>query len=392
MATTGRYLIDKISLLAGRIAFTREALVKPDRPTTLGQSLTTAPEPPLPLHGTYITCYPRSKGLTAEATASRRVHLGKYRAIEVLVHPGDQEVSDVTISIRPASAGLRLKTSSAEKTRGEFTIAESPKQGTISILDIANQEELALAIPYDIERDANLISVRVEVQYRTKSGNFVYKAQSDIDLSLHLDVNVQDFFQQRALVSKFSINVAGPTPLVILSSHLDGSDAFEVLPALPHIQPLFVFAQKPVYLTYRIVPKHDRLDSNKKTRISTKPQLVIEYRTLLEDVTQQIVTRLATDIEDSTLQDLVHFAVGQLRAELHEQITSKDCERFVYSQKIILPTFRDSSWTSAVAVIPEELRTAMLEWVGNWYMVRHEGQHVGVIACLTSSSKTPHYR
>lgn len=381
-----------MTITTGKIAFTKESLSKADRPTLLQQALTTAPDIPKPEHGTSITCYPRHDGCRAQISYGRTVHLGVYRAIDVEVNMGKNDVTDADLLIRPISAGLHLRLSEARISRSDCMIAAQTRQGTVSIRNPAGITSLIASIPYEMERDATHVSVRLEVRYQTKQGNFIYRTLATVNTSLHVEVNVQDFFRQHGLISKFTINTASTVPIHLLSSQLvEHSGELDIQACSTVASGMVVFAGQPGCSSFIVTPRGG-LSEKRANHTATMLQLTIQYETLLETVMTRIESNLYEDLRGSDFISYSRLIIPQLLREASVKLALKDYKTVITTGEMVLPAFSEATCSDIVLAVPMELRQSLSEWLRRWYKVcRHRIARPSALQLTSVSSNVLQY-
>lgn len=171
---------------------------------------------------------PSSRNLVAVLRTPKKIQLDQTRMLDLLLHAGDNHLLTGELRLRSATAGLRLMTGALEVVEGNSTIVEKNKSGHVIIAKMPSHSVGRFRIPYNSETELGELSVRIEVDYTTKLGEFRYIEILGVQVSLPLAVNVQDVFKANALFSKFQISTAAAeVPLRITKATLTPSKSFD---------------------------------------------------------------------------------------------------------------------------------------------------------------------
>jgi hypothetical protein len=179
-----------VSLHANQLAFTHIFSESPTEltSTAVRGSFTLLGRPRLVL-------YPRSGSLTADITWIRTISLDKTRSIDISISTGDNEIIHADLRLRPASAGLRLHVVKAEIQDQQHHLDRETTAGVLSLKGLLPRTNFSIRVPYNLERDLNEISIRVEVKYTTRSGEYTCISIITTPIQLPLGVNVRDVFK-----------------------------------------------------------------------------------------------------------------------------------------------------------------------------------------------------
>ena len=74
----------------------------------------------------FIWCYPPPHGLEAKLAAPRIINLEELRTLEIELNSGSNNISKGLLRIRPATAGLRLRTSEITVIAGDIEMISHP--------------------------------------------------------------------------------------------------------------------------------------------------------------------------------------------------------------------------------------------------------------------------
>jgi len=348
--------------------FVHEALAKHDANTPLGLSSSVAASSLLAAKNSHVLCYPRAESFALEASMSKLVHIGQTRNIEVLLDSGSNQISKLDLIVRSASAGLRLQTSEAETMNHDLTIINNSAPGVISIGKINSDTTAELSIPYSVEHNVAQVSIRIEAQYTTIHGDFVFMLNATIGTGLAVDVNVQDIFKEKSLISKFWLRPVSGCPLHLLDVNLQSSEFLSVKPVMRSFLSMLAFPQQPACVSYMIsralpVASRGNLGPGKAL------PLTIEYRSMDDDVIGQIVTKLKHELRQSSFAHLLRLLILVVTDSLRIHISATVYENAALGGQIALPSFDELEWAESLGGLRKKVRQPLLEWLKKWHTV-----------------------
>lgn len=300
---------------------------------------------------------------------STLVCINKIRNIEVTINSGSNQVSKLDLIVRSASGGLRLQTSDAETVKNDFTIIDNSTPGLISLGKMASNTTAKLLIPYNVERNAAQISIRLEAHYSAIHGDFVFILNEIIDTGLLIDVNVQDIFKEKSLISKFWLRPVSGCPLHLLNVNLQSSELLSVKPLLRSFSAMLAFEQQPASVSYMISRKNVSIASGSGLGPAKTLPFVIDYRSLDEDVIGQIAAELTKKLRQSSFGYLLRLLIPVLTYRLRVYMSTIVYENAGLAGQFALPTFVDLEWAESLSGLPKEVRHPLLEWLKKWHMV-----------------------
>jgi len=361
--------VDKVTFKAGRIVFVHEALAKTDANTPLGLSSSVAASSLLAAKNSHVLCYPRAESFTLEASMSKLVHIGQTRNIEVLLSSGSNQISKLDLIVRSASAGLRLQTSEAETMNHDLTIINNSAPGVISLGKINRDTTATLSVPYSVEHNVAQVSIRIEAQYTTIHGDFIFMLNAIIGTGLAIDVNVQDIFKEKSLISKFWLRPISGCPLHLLNVNLQSSKFLSVKPVMRSFSSMLAFPQQPACVSYMISRENVSIASGGDLGPGKALPLTIEYRSMDEDVIGQIVTKLKHELRQSSFAHLLRLLILVITDSLRIHISATVYENAALVGQIALPSFDELEWAENLDGLRKEVRQPLLEWLKKWHTV-----------------------
>ena len=382
--TTGPYMVDRIVLEAKRIVFVHEPFQKTEATTPLGIITSVSAHSLKAAKKARILCFPRSEAFQARIYLSHFIHIDKPRHIEVEFSSGWNAIRRADVRLKSASAGLRLRTANASVEAGDVEIEDGkPTPGVVAIGEMAANSTATLKVPYDMETILQDLTVKIDVDYYTKSGQFQYTSSFVIPVELPLDVNVHDHFKSNSLFSKFNIKTANHIPLQLLDVSLEGSEEFDVHAPRRSKEPINVFPKQPVAVTYKVAKKTMTAAQKRQSRITTTGSLSlsVEYRCLNEDVLDRMRKFFADAVENSPVHRLARLLTDTFINHLEHSILPHQYEKMALLGRLDLGAFEDMGWADCLESLPLIIRNDTQTWLQKWHEVRNPRKSIIFFAC-----------
>ncbi|KAL9099184.1 MAG: hypothetical protein Q9163_005282 [Psora crenata] len=383
----GWYVIDHIMLEAENIVFVHESF-------SSSQSLHLPGErSPAILDGyaagvsKRLLVWAAAQSLGVDISDSEEIDLSGPRSIVVTVSTGWNNISHGTISLRPASAGLRLHTAEAKARIGEGDIAIASHASNISFNVLLPDTRLSITIPYTQESDLGEIQVHGEVAYATEKGNFSYASSATIRTGLSLAVNVVDTFKQGALFSHFTIGTATSSPLRIIEASLRDNNNFETIAPVSVGTETDVFAAQPLSLVAEIRHKHNqtRSDAQHRRKINRRLYLDVDYRCLAKDIWTAVEADLLHKLASTALERFSRVLSQHLRQLLCHIFTSKDFEMIGLLREVNIGAYDDYDWEEIVQGLGLAEAVIVKECLQEW----HQDSRIISLERVGNSSPSP---
>ncbi|QSZ29198.1 hypothetical protein DSL72_003709 [Monilinia vaccinii-corymbosi] len=276
-----------------------------------------------------LLLYQRAEAFNAKLFSSRCMYLDQNRSLEIELSSGWNDVTNGQLQIRAATAGLRLQTSEVTLIDGHVDIPKRPEPGIVHFGAMESHTIARIRLPFNLEHEVNEVSLRLEISYTTKDGDFFFATSSTVSIMLPLGVNVQDVFKHKALFSRFTISTSTNSPLRLLSSKLENSEMFEAQCGLGLTRPLTIFTHQPASLLYKI-SKTDSASSPNARRKSSKPRtlsLILHYICLDEEVYDVVAQVLGDFLEGNSLRPYTRLIIPVIISELRAHFLPYDFER-----------------------------------------------------------------
>jgi hypothetical protein len=318
-----------------------------------------------------VLCFPRIEAFQSRLYLSPFIHIDRQRSMEIECSSGWNEVKHAEIRLKSASAGLRLRSADATVTSGDVVIQDKPNPGVITIGNMSADSRATFQIPYELESLLPELTIRLEVEYFTDKGRFLYHSSYTIPIELPLDVNVHDHFKSESLFSKFNIKTANQIPLQILDVDLDGSEDYDVHAPKKINGPTHVFPKQPLSVTYKVTKKTVGASGRTQNSLSTNNSLALSvvYRCLNEDVLDRVRALFTAAVENSQVRRLARLLIVTFVDRLERRVLPHQFEKIALLDKVDLGSFDDIGWSECIDSIPHAEKEDTRKWLQNWHEV-----------------------
>ncbi|KAI5800421.1 hypothetical protein DFH27DRAFT_514584 [Peziza echinospora] len=387
----GTYIVDQIVVAMHNVSFVHEILGKTTPATPVALTASNAAAAINAAKRSRLHLWPARESLSVHLRLPPVVHLDRGRKIEVVLSPGWNNVISADVSIKSATAGLRMMMREVELVTALLDTGANVKLegGKIYLANIPAHKNLTLRIPYSAERgELADLAVKIEVNYTTDTGEYVYSGGGTVGVALPLAVNVQDVFKgPDVLFSKFQVSTALDIPLWVEGVRLDtapGDTTYIVESASGGAEiPVgrggggwLVVPRQPGQFVYRI-------RKNPTTTLSTAAaaaahiqkrtllQLEIKYTRLDTQLTAAILSSLRTKIpaEMSRYAPLLN---AHLLEKLPQVVSTEGYELAGVTGDVgaAVPSYARFSWEDAIRAGVGNAggeRRGVEEWVRAWW-------------------------
>ena len=316
-----------------------------------------------------ILVWPSLDALRASLTQSKCIDLEKPRSIDLDILSGKDDVLNASVTVRPASAGLRLHTADAVALDAELDLLHRSEPGSISIGGLSAETTIAIRIPYSLDNDLREIDVHMSVEYSTVKGTYNLSYNTCISTVLPLAINVQDIFTKRTLISNFSINTSTAVPVYVKSCAVKGSPDFRPLSQPLDDGGMVVFPNQPLSFVSKI---------NRIGMFTRSSALPVERKMLLEIEYHCLDSGIIAVIEHCFLEDLARspFKMFSLALRPYLQMVARkrfsveDLGSISIGSEICIGNFEEWSWDSIVNGFPPHEADGLSRWIKAWHNAR----------------------
>ncbi|RAK98687.1 putative TMEM1 family protein [Aspergillus ibericus CBS 121593] len=370
----GKYYVDRIEMRAKNIVFTFAGGKNASLPVGFREVIEAEEEDSRP----YIYCYPPPVGLQAKIVSPHFVNLEELRTLELELSSGWNNIKTGTVRVRPATAGLRLRTAEAEVVEGDIKIEAHSDSGNIEFTQLKANSFVRFRIPYTVEEHHPMLSARAEVAYETDSGRFSYSSVHNIISGLPISVNVQDVFKDSVLFSRFTISPAMLIPLRILKCRIPESDVYEVQSSIGESTALNVFAKQPASLLYKIRQRPDSVATPGSRR---SLRLSVDFTCVDDECLDAVESLFKSSIAASDFQKYTALLTSHLVETFRSQLSTSDMEVVGLVREVETLQYANAHWETLLGALKEPI-----DGLKSWLMEWHKNHPV---ICLPESPAVP---
>ncbi|KAL9583907.1 MAG: hypothetical protein Q9212_002435 [Teloschistes hypoglaucus] len=317
---------------------------------------------------THVLVWPDEQALCVRLSLSRSIHLGKPRSVEILVSTGRNRITQGRLVLRACSAGLRLHTADAEIRNADTPISTKSRTGSLDLGAFDAASEISVRVPYGLESDLADIKVRTEFTYTVDGREYLHIHSKGLNIQLPLNVNVQDNFQQNALLSNFKIGAAGSIPARISEYNMQSTEMFRVSMSHSIGEPLEIFPRQPLSLVAKIQKSTvDTQITQADLASQSKLLLKLRYACLDKEISTAIEDALSVPLRKSESSDLSRLLLTALSQVIASTLSIHDLETIALSREIPIATFAQYGWESILAGLGPERRAIISSWLVDWH-------------------------
>ncbi|KDE05467.1 hypothetical protein MVLG_04157 [Microbotryum lychnidis-dioicae p1A1 Lamole] len=349
-AVAGRLLLELSQIRFSRIIFQYS-----HRPVS---SRNLAPDPrnmPLKAGKQPVAFFPRDyQALDVTCRVPHEIHLDQERTALIRISVGRNQVTRISLKITTGSKKLTFACDRSRVVLGQAQLSFASGMEDTLILDTIQSGDKVIEVEFPLVGRINdpSLDIGVVAEYLTvkrPATRRLVKRTLPFKIALPLAVNVQDFFREDRLLSKFSVTTDGVNALRIKSAHLEDVEGVTAKPCRS--------AKAPV-LT--ILPFQTANFLFNITKESSEPsedplRLTLTFCTLEEDIR----TRVAAVVENlistspslSTLEPWLLDSIGS------EVVALTSVEEFAIDPDFRSLEFDEVLWNariSSLAVTNEE--------------------------------------
>ncbi|KAL1969346.1 hypothetical protein VTN77DRAFT_9539 [Rasamsonia byssochlamydoides] len=355
----GKYFVDRIEMRAGNIVFTMGGGNSSAFPPGFRDKDESEEE-----NKPYILCYPPVNGLEARLSSPHYINLEEMRTLEIELESGRNAVSKGVLRVRPATAGLRLRVAETTIVDGEINMTTNTESSNIEFVNFGPDASVRFRLPYTVDENHTALSARLEVSYVTDKGRFTYSATNTIVSTLPVSVNVQDIFQDDALVSRFTVSPAMLVPLRVLGCEIPNSEFYEVESSIHGPVALDVFPKQPASIVYKIRQRQDR---SKMQGSKRSLRLTVRFTCLDEECLMVVRQRFRAAIEQSKFRHLSRLLTPHIVEAFRTQLSTSDMETIGLVREVEMLPFESVQWGTVVSALREPLRKEVQDWLVQWH-------------------------
>lgn len=316
-----------------------------------------------------VLLYPRLGALQAKLREHPVVHLGKQRTSELVISSGDQDISSGKVTLKSATAGLRLYTAKASLNDAPSESIASTTPGEILLPPRSANSTLVIHIPYQCDQNTTTLAIKLDIEYNTEAGTFTFRLFPKITTVVVLDVSVQDTIKQEAVCSKFWIKPISERPIQVLDAELLGSVRHDARAILAQQAKALISARHPLCVSYQVGTKEPESTPNSESGTPEALSFQVEYRDIVEDSIQQKVEKLRHDLADSPYVGVGGMILYSYEVALRENVDRMDFRSAELTGSLRLLDYNALGMSSALDSVHLNDRPALELWLSEWHEV-----------------------
>ena len=224
-------------------------------------------------------------------------------------------------------------------------------------------------MPFDGEQQFPNIAVRVEMEYKTTQGSFIFTRSSTINVELPLDVNVQDTFRERFILSNFVLHTVDTVPLRLLDTYLEGSEAFDVQRDGSFTPGSCLDRNRSVSCPYRLRQRSDSISSWTSESYYRSLTLNIMYSIPSDELISQAVRSLAQHLEGTQYRLCFLLLKFVLQTRIKSVVNKTTMDGAKTHEKLVMPSFHDLEWGKVLESFPEDMSDGLHDLLYDWHKV-----------------------
>ncbi|KAJ5127148.1 hypothetical protein N7448_007927 [Penicillium atrosanguineum] len=357
-ATTlqGKYIVDRLEMKSGNLVFAYHS----GNQSALPVGFREADEAEEADQRPYIYCYPPPDGLQAKVVSPHLINLEAMRTLELELKSGRNNIESGTVRIRPATAGLRLRSTEVEVVEGELEVSANGDSGVIEFAHFLPRSSVRLRIPYTVEEAFTTLSARAEIGYLTEQGKFVFSTAHDIIATLPISVNVQDVFKDEVLFSRFTVSPAMLIPLRITNCSLPSSESFKVQSSITGPVALAVFPKQPASLLYKIRPSPTPRSASRSLRLR------VDFTCIDDECFDAIQKLFVAAVESSQFAQYSTLFTSHLIGRFRDQLSTANLEVIGLVREVETLSYRSVRWEGLLGALKDRTEE-MRQWLTAWH-------------------------
>lgn len=310
----------------------------------------------------YIYCYPPPDGLQAKVVSPHLINLEAMRTLELELSSGRNDIKAGTVRIRPATAGLRLRSTEVEVVEGELEVSTNGDTGVIEFTRFPPKSFVRLRMPYTVEEAFTTLSARAEIGYETEHGKFAFSTAHDIIATLPISVNVQDVFKDEVLFSRFTVSPAMLIPLRITNCSLPSSESYEVQSSITGPVALDVFPKQPASLLYKIRPSPTPKSASRSLRLR------VDFTCIDDECFDAIEKLFVAAVESSPFAQYATLFTSHLIGSFRGQLSTGALEVIGLVREVETLSYRSVRWDDLLGALKDRTEE-MRQWLTAWHEV-----------------------
>lgn len=314
-------------------------------------------------HALPVLVYPSPGAGHIDVQQSETVDLDHTRCLTIMLNLGGEIISDCTLQIRAATAGLRLHLHDARiSEEHEETSVRAVREQETTVLRIESSQIPSLCrfdLPYTTENASEAtLTLKCVLKYNAGDRPCVVYQNCHVQVSLPVSVSVQDVFRDDYWYSQFMIAPTITSPIILVSCLLEEHDDIKVESGYGFDQPTTVFAEQPARWTVR---------SRRKRSSKTPLRLNVRYRRLDEISIETLRHAFLTGITEEDVTSMAQLLETHLTRMLKQKWTEQDLEIIALTNEIETLDREDMNWPEVLRAVDKASAKKVDKWLTKWH-------------------------
>ncbi|GAA5838645.1 hypothetical protein JCM11251_003252 [Rhodosporidiobolus azoricus] len=315
----------------------------------------------------YLTILPDHQAVHVELEEPDAVHLDRDRKAVLVVDSGRNDILRAVLRLVPENEEIFFVTTRAELTcGGEFDRYASKNEGdgTIVFENLRPFEQARVRIPLAGNICESVVQFTVQGEYTTSKrpqSRRHFRRSFAYSIALPLAVNVQDYFREHCLLSKFSVTTDGVQGVHVRDARIEAPPNVTVKACrAPGDAPLFVSPLQTANFLFKLACDHPE-------GVTEPLRLVLVYASLEQQLCDRVTQMVNQLLDGSSLRPQKRWVRAAFIADaLSATPLSTNDVREAFS----LMRFNDAAWRKRTHLCTTDANTtkAILRVVEELYM------------------------
>ncbi|GAA5906420.1 hypothetical protein JCM8208_004655 [Rhodotorula glutinis] len=269
------------------------------------------------------------------------VHLDREREVIVVVDPGRNSVTRISLRLVVATPGVHLAAAEAQLVEGEGTqvqLVRGEADDALVLEGLRPFEPVRVKMPLRGNIVSPVVEFTVIAEYTTAkrpSTRRTLRSTFAYSIALPLAVNVQDYFRKHCLLSKFSVTTDGMHALKVRSARMHAPKEVTVKACRPD-------SNKPVVLAPAQTANFlFKMTCDDPSNVKDPLRLVLSYSSIEHRLRTRVRSTALAALASPTLLPFQRWIVAALLADA---FSATDLETYCADESLAHLSFNEGKW------------------------------------------------
>ncbi|GAA6024476.1 hypothetical protein JCM10207_004507 [Rhodosporidiobolus poonsookiae] len=287
------------------------------------------------------------------------VHLDQVREIILGIDPGRNTIVRIALQLLSADADVEIATSTAQLLDVDARRLSSSDTGGLVLHDLKPYEIVRVRIPVYGQPLNSSLQFNLSAEYTTTQRPQTRRHLRRLfahSLALPLAVNVQDYFREQSLLSKFSVTTDGVQGLEVKAAQLSA-------PASVHVTPCRSMSASSLFISpLQTANFLFKLTCDEPAAAHEPMRLSLTYSTIEDGLRARLAAVGAAHFKSSTLTPYRHWLCQSLNACVLESTQS---EVYNFTRSLAHLEYDHAAWLRRAqhGLVPEAAQPDVLQAV-----------------------------